>query len=401
MESRFGRDLGEVRIHADSFAREASLALRARAFTVGHDIFLRRAGDHPDSIEGTQLLAHELAHTIQQSGRNPHCNGMDVTPVDLCEQEADAAARAVASGGSACVQPRSASPVLQMQEESEGATEAPSLAVGVRDRYIRLAEEKIAEIEDAVENGRIWPFEDEDLLLGSELLEPPGEGLGPPRDAREMREMAGVGPGRANRIERRLDVLAHVICNLRTVISVLQSGAAQPVPPGVSGLSSDFALFYSWNIFEHGWGSEVVDWSRRLPDAEGEGVYFGDFPFVEESTESTSVLRPADLPWWTCGPSAPQQREAASRPPPPSIRVTDLWVHIADPVRHPSIVDGIDRGAPSSSLFLGPPSAAGVGVERRGESFPLQREGNLFFYVLGDRRINLPNLPNRFPELLD
>lgn len=392
MESRFGRDLSKVRIHTDSFAKEASLALGARAFTVGHDIFFRRASEDPNTTGGTGLLTHELAHTIQQSGRHSQRNAVETAPADLREQEADAAAQSVMSGGRASLQPHAASPGLQMQEEEEGATEANSLEVQARDRYIQLAEEKIVEIQGAVENGRIWPFEDEDLLLASELLEAPGEGLGPPEGFRELREDVGVGPGRENRIERRLDVLAHVICNLRGLISDLQNGTIQHVLPRSP---SDFNLFYMDYIFAHGWGTEIIDWAGPIADTAAE------FPFVEESPASTPVLRPAELPWWTCGPSQGPQREVPRLPSPVPIRVTDFWVHIPDPMRHPSTVDDLERGAPSSSLYLGPPSAAGVSVERRGESFPLQREGGLFFYMLGDRRINLPDLTDRFPDLLE
>jgi hypothetical protein len=65
MEQAFGRDLGRIRLH-DSPASEALNAeVGAHAFTVGSDIFLRRRLDAGDPAD-QRLLAHELAHTVQQ-----------------------------------------------------------------------------------------------------------------------------------------------------------------------------------------------------------------------------------------------------------------------------------------------------------------------------------------------
>lgn len=66
MESRFGQDFGRVRIHTDAHADLSNVALRARAFTYGRDIFFRRGEYNPSGVEGRRLLAHELTHTLQQ-----------------------------------------------------------------------------------------------------------------------------------------------------------------------------------------------------------------------------------------------------------------------------------------------------------------------------------------------
>lgn len=65
-EARFQRDFGGVRVHADGEAAELSQSLRARAFTVGHDVFFGRGAFAPGTSAGDWLLAHELAHTVQQ-----------------------------------------------------------------------------------------------------------------------------------------------------------------------------------------------------------------------------------------------------------------------------------------------------------------------------------------------
>jgi hypothetical protein len=66
MESRFGADFGSVRIHTDFAAAQMSRKLRARAFTVGHQVFFGQDQFRPETDEGRELIAHELTHTIQQ-----------------------------------------------------------------------------------------------------------------------------------------------------------------------------------------------------------------------------------------------------------------------------------------------------------------------------------------------
>jgi hypothetical protein len=67
-ERRLGADLSSVRVHTDTHASGAARQLGARAFTVGHDIAFARAQFRPDVGEGRRLLAHELAHVVQQQG---------------------------------------------------------------------------------------------------------------------------------------------------------------------------------------------------------------------------------------------------------------------------------------------------------------------------------------------
>lgn len=61
-------DFGGVRIHTDARAAESCRAVNARAYTVGQDIVFGPEGYAPDTQVGKKLLAHELVHTIQQSG---------------------------------------------------------------------------------------------------------------------------------------------------------------------------------------------------------------------------------------------------------------------------------------------------------------------------------------------
>ena len=66
VESRFGHDLGRVRLHTDQRAAESARAVSARAYTVGEHVVFGSGEYAPETSAGRALLAHELTHTIQQ-----------------------------------------------------------------------------------------------------------------------------------------------------------------------------------------------------------------------------------------------------------------------------------------------------------------------------------------------
>lgn len=68
MEPRFGHDFANVRVHNDGRAAASARAVNARAYTVGHDIVMGAGQFAPGAPAGQRLLAHELAHVVQQSG---------------------------------------------------------------------------------------------------------------------------------------------------------------------------------------------------------------------------------------------------------------------------------------------------------------------------------------------
>ncbi|MGH7391498.1 MAG: DUF4157 domain-containing protein [Candidatus Rokuibacteriota bacterium] len=66
LETRLGFDLGDVRLHTGGRAADTARALDARAFTLGRDVVFGAGQYAPDTANGQRLIAHELAHTIQQ-----------------------------------------------------------------------------------------------------------------------------------------------------------------------------------------------------------------------------------------------------------------------------------------------------------------------------------------------
>jgi hypothetical protein len=68
-ERRFGgEDFGRVRIHTDAAAGRSARTLDAAAYTAGQHIVFGASRYQPQSARGQWLLAHELAHTVQQRG---------------------------------------------------------------------------------------------------------------------------------------------------------------------------------------------------------------------------------------------------------------------------------------------------------------------------------------------
>ncbi|WP_208729635.1 eCIS core domain-containing protein [Corallococcus exercitus] len=102
MESAFGAGFGDVRVHTSPEAGAAARALGARAFTVGTDIVFGAGNYRPGFPSGERLIAHELAHVVQQ--RSAGVSGLAAfpesvtTPSHPAEVEAERAASLAVNG---------------------------------------------------------------------------------------------------------------------------------------------------------------------------------------------------------------------------------------------------------------------------------------------------------------
>jgi hypothetical protein len=67
MESGYGRSFDNVRLYTDGGAASAAESIQARAFTVGSNVYFGAGQYQPQTSSGRQLIAHELAHVVQQS----------------------------------------------------------------------------------------------------------------------------------------------------------------------------------------------------------------------------------------------------------------------------------------------------------------------------------------------
>jgi Domain of unknown function (DUF4157) len=119
MEGRFGQSLAPVRIHDDARAHDSAAALGAKAYAAGDHVVFGRGQFAPETPAGRTLLAHELAHTLQQGGVQLKAEGaLPVGADQRLEAEADSAASAVISGGPMPSLTRISTPTIQRVAES-------------------------------------------------------------------------------------------------------------------------------------------------------------------------------------------------------------------------------------------------------------------------------------------
>jgi hypothetical protein len=111
-EQAFGHNFSRVRVHTDQLAARSAKAVNAHAFTVGEDIVFADGQYAPRDAAGALLIAHELAHVVQQRAMSPSdTSGLRVSPTDASsENEADRAANAVMSRQAPHLSPGSVAP---------------------------------------------------------------------------------------------------------------------------------------------------------------------------------------------------------------------------------------------------------------------------------------------------
>lgn len=129
MESRFGQDFSDVRIHTDAQASASAEAVGANAYTVGSEIAFRSGHFDASSPTGQRTLAHELSHVVQQ--RSGPVDGTEAAggirlsdPSDRFERAADTTADQVMSSHAEPVGAGAASAAggtsVQLEESDEG-----------------------------------------------------------------------------------------------------------------------------------------------------------------------------------------------------------------------------------------------------------------------------------------
>ncbi|MGO9219291.1 MAG: DUF4157 domain-containing protein, partial [Streptosporangiaceae bacterium] len=91
MQARFGVPTANVMIHTDPAAAAIADKLNASAFTVGRHVVFGTGRFNPASTPGQMLLAHEIAHVVQQRGTNPG-RGAASSEAELEASEAAASA---------------------------------------------------------------------------------------------------------------------------------------------------------------------------------------------------------------------------------------------------------------------------------------------------------------------
>ena len=113
-EPRFGRDFSEVRVHSGSAAAQSARDINANAYTVRENIVFGAGQFAPNQSFGRTLLAHELAHVVQQ-GRPEY----PAASQGNCERDAEDAAGSVGSGNAPMVRTGAVFGAVQRQAATE------------------------------------------------------------------------------------------------------------------------------------------------------------------------------------------------------------------------------------------------------------------------------------------
>ncbi|WP_158628737.1 DUF4157 domain-containing protein [Dyella choica] len=114
MESGFGRNFSHVRVHTDEAAASSAHSLQAQAYTVGAHVVFANGKYAPHSTSGRHLLAHELAHVVQQQHVRGDPGSISEAGSAL-ERDADHAADRVMTGAHPLGLMSAARPVLSRQ----------------------------------------------------------------------------------------------------------------------------------------------------------------------------------------------------------------------------------------------------------------------------------------------
>ncbi|MEH2120989.1 eCIS core domain-containing protein [Nostoc sp.] len=116
METSFGTDFSDVRIHEGSQAEK----IGAQAYTQEKNIHFRPGKYQPTTQSGQELLGHELTHVVQQRAGQvtaPQCKGVAINTDPQLETEADVLGAKAARGESAQVTKAVSSGVQRMQTQ--------------------------------------------------------------------------------------------------------------------------------------------------------------------------------------------------------------------------------------------------------------------------------------------
>lgn len=138
MESRFGHDFSRVRVHSGAAAEQSARAVNALAYTSGRDMVFGVGQYAPHTSTGQHLLAHELAHVVQQDGnvRDLQQDSKLGEENDRYEQEAEKSAAQCMSGAQVQVPSRISSTLIQRTKVCSKRLEAPVLGWVFNHSYI-------------------------------------------------------------------------------------------------------------------------------------------------------------------------------------------------------------------------------------------------------------------------
>ncbi|WP_075062848.1 eCIS core domain-containing protein [Ornatilinea apprima] len=164
---KFKRSFKNVRIHTDETADSLSRTIRARAFTIGSDIFFKRGVFAPGTSQGRETMIHELTHVVQQSGSKGGAGRLKLgAPDSVHEKQADQMGKssAAASGMASAAVQRAPMEEDELQMQSFDEDELQMQAEEEEELQMQAEDEDELQMQAEDEDELQMQAEDEDEL---------------------------------------------------------------------------------------------------------------------------------------------------------------------------------------------------------------------------------------------
>lgn len=141
MEPRFGTDFSMVRIHSSVADARLADSFGARAMTIGRDITFGTGQYRPATTEGRGLIAHELAHVVQNRAHHPsNAGALHLEPIGSRAEREAARAGALAGLGLPAGSIGAANAGVALTPTSDKVI--PLISYSVNDWVVTVEEEK-------------------------------------------------------------------------------------------------------------------------------------------------------------------------------------------------------------------------------------------------------------------
>lgn len=144
MESAFGYDLKDVRIHETKQAGELARGLQAEAFTIGADVFTSEGKLNTLTRENRGLLAHELTHVIQQTHPRPVLRSSDNVSLESLRIPGGKELSKTAGNAELPHLALQLAPISPFQNGGSSTTEAMEAAAQTAEQAVRREEEGLS-----------------------------------------------------------------------------------------------------------------------------------------------------------------------------------------------------------------------------------------------------------------
>lgn len=236
MESRFGYDFGPVRVHTGALAAQSAQTIGARAYTAGRDVVFGEGQYDTGTNEGRRLLAHELAHVIQQRGKS------DDSAKESRESRSNPVSKALDGRIGVAV------PSIQRQVKPDAEEVKPSMSVWERGQRALDRARAVQEMGDAASC-------EEKNAASDELWAVVG--------IIEQQEMTGiVHPERAVTMGNLKGQLLKEIGRLMDA-GVCGGSATRQSEASPKTKKADDAAFWEWWKLVAGYEGSLADWRKR------------------------------------------------------------------------------------------------------------------------------------------